>query len=96
MAEEQVTLAEAIEMARRLSSSERLELRQELDQMILTSDEKDSRVEHTEADFRKRLLESGLISEDHLSQKTAEREPTYVPVPVKGKPVSQTIIEDRR
>jgi hypothetical protein len=95
MAEEHVTLVEAIEIARRLSSSEQLKLRQELDQMI-TSDEKDFGAEHTEADFRKRLLESGLVSKIRLGEKQTEPEHKYVPVPVKGKPVSQTIIEDRR
>jgi hypothetical protein len=96
MAEEQVTLEGAIEMARRLSSSEQLKLREELDQMIVDPTEADSTTEPSEADFSRRLLESGLITEVRLGQTPTYPQHKYAPVPVEGKPVSQTIIEDRR
>ncbi len=90
MAEERVTLEQTLAMASQLDPTERMKLRHALDQMTTSSAEEDP-----EMTFKRALLEKGLISEVRSARKivnTAERHS----VPVKGKPVSETIIEDRR
>jgi hypothetical protein len=89
MAEEH-TLEQAIAMASRLDSAERIKLRQALDQMTAAPTEEDG-----EMTFKRVLLERGFISKISSGRNVADaREPH--PVPVQGKPVSETIIEDRR
>lgn len=46
-----------------------------------------------EAQYWQRLIESGLIKE---VRPHAEQLPSFTPVPVEGKPVSETILEERR
>jgi hypothetical protein len=46
-----------------------------------------------EAQYQRRLIEAGLLNEPRLM---TERLPLFTPVQVKGKPLSQTIIEERR
>jgi hypothetical protein len=46
-----------------------------------------------EAQYWQRLIESGLIKE---VSPLAEQLPLFTPVPVQGKPVSETILEERR
>ena len=91
MADDQVTLEQAIELARGLDPTERLKLRQALDQMIAGPTER-----NPEMAFKRRLLEKGLISEIRLAPKDDNLSVKRQPVPVEGKPVSETIIEDRR
>ncbi len=89
MAEEHVTLEQTIAMASRLNPAERMKLRQALDQMTERSAEEDN-----EISFKRVLLEKGLISEVRSARKIAGNDDRHS-VPVKGKPVSETIIEDR-
>ena len=89
MAENQVTLQEAIEIASQLDSDDRLKLRHALDRMTEGSTEEES-----EMGFKRVLLEKGMISEIRLPRKVGGAG-NRRPVPVKGKPVSETIIEDR-
>ena len=91
MAQERVTLERAIEAARQLDPTERMKLRQALDQMATEPSEED-----LEMTFKRILLEKGLISEIRVRPKTDDPSITRRPVPVQGKPVSETIIEDRR
>lgn len=113
MAEDHVTLQEAIELASQLDSDDRLRLRHALDRMTEDSTEEEPEMsfkramreiiekiraepteEEPELSFKRVLLEKGMISEIRSPRKVggaANRRP----VPVKGKPVSETIIEDR-
>jgi hypothetical protein len=112
MAEDHVTLQEAIELASQLDSDDRLRLRHALDRMTEGATAEEPKMfkdewreiieriraapteEEPEMNFKRVLLEKGMISEIRSPRKvggTAKRRP----VPVKGKPVSETIIEDR-
>jgi hypothetical protein len=46
--------------------------------------------------FKRTLLDKGLISEIRIRPPTDDPSIARRPVPVQGKPVSETIIEDRR
>ena len=72
-------------------STERLKLRQALDRMVAESSEED-----LEMAFKRVLLEKGLISEIRVPPRTDDPSMERRPVPVEGKSVSETIIEDRR
>lgn len=52
----------------------------------------------TEDEFEQHLLEAGVISEvkPPLPEEELARFRAYKPIEVKGKPVSETLIEDRR
>jgi hypothetical protein len=91
MAQERVTLEQAVAMARQLDLIERLKLRHALDQMIAERPEEDP-----EMTFKQLLFEQGLISEIRQPPTTDDLRIERHPVPVEGKPVSETIIEDRR
>ena len=53
-----------------------------------------------EDEFKQRLLELGIIKEikrpPHDLQKAHEEFVKYQPIPIRGKPISETIIEERR
>lgn len=89
MAENHGTLQEAIEIASQLDSDDRLRLRHALDRMSGASTE-----EEPEMTFKRVLLEKGMISEIRSPRKVGGAG-NRRPVPVKGKSVSETIIEDR-
>lgn len=91
MTQERITLEQAIDMARQLDLTERLKLRQALDQMVAESSGGD-----LEMTFKRLLFEKGLISEIRVPPKMDDPGLERRPVPVEGKPVSETIIEDRR
>lgn len=52
----------------------------------------------TESDFEQSLLEAGVISElkAPITEEALARFRAYRPIEVEGKPVSQTLIEERR
>ena len=89
MAQEHVSLEDTIAMARRLAPEEREKLREALDQMGSAPDE------GKEILFKRLLMEKGLISEIRRVPNTTPPCTDRHPVPLKGKPVSETIIEDR-
>jgi hypothetical protein len=91
MAQERVTLEQTIAMARQLDPTERMKLRQALDRMAAEPSEQDF-----ELTFKQTLLDKGLISEIRVRPKTDDPSIERRPVPVQGKPISETIIEDRR
>ncbi len=90
MAKEAVTLQEAITLARQLGPMDRSRLRRALDQMDSAPNE-----ENPEITFKRNLLEKGLIGEIRLVSHLSELRVGRRLVAVKGKPVSQTIVEDR-
>lgn len=80
-----------------------------LDQIRALTDEEQQQVraalnsEHTkppmtEDEFEQHLLEAGVISEvkPPITEEELARFRAYRPIEVKGKPVSETLIEDRR
>ena len=89
MAERHLALEEAIAMASRLGPEERKKLREAIDQMIGAPPKDDK-----ELLFKHLLMDKGLIRQIRLPRSSAVG-PDRHPVPVKGKPVSETIIEDR-
>jgi uncharacterized tellurite resistance protein B-like protein len=91
MAQERVTLEQTIALARQLDPTQRMKLRQALDQMAAEPAEVD-----LEMTFKRILLDKGLISEIRVRPQTDDPGIARRPVPVQGKPVSETIIEDRR
>jgi hypothetical protein len=91
MNQEHLTLERAIELARQLDPNERLKLRRAIDQMIAVPPEDD-----LEMAFKLALLQKGSISEIRRAPAAAGPSVQRSPVSVKGKPVSETIIEDRR
>jgi hypothetical protein len=88
MREEQTMLEQALELAQHLNPADRIKLRQVLDGLIA-----ETPVEERERLYKQLLLERGLM---------IERKPTTVkprerrPITVQGKPLSETIIEERR
>ena len=88
MVEQNIALEEAIAMANSLGAEERIKLREAIDQMIGASPDDDK-----ETLFKHLMMEKGLIRQIRVPKRGARSE--RHPVPVKGKPVSETIIEDR-
>ncbi len=64
----------------------------------LNEEEAVSKPKITEEEFEQYLLAEGVISEPkrHPTEEDLARFRAYKPVTVKGKPVSETIIEERR
>lgn len=60
---------------------------------IDSEDSELSRRAKSQLEFLNKLKAKGLIKD--IPQKGLEKIPPFVPIKVKGKPVSQTIIEDR-
>lgn len=82
-------LAQAIDLIKELNVEE-LEQLQEVIQGRLAPNGESTAIER----FQKALLASGLVKEiKRPSREPGDRPP---PVPFKGKPISETIIEERR
>ena len=77
-------LQQLIEQIKTLTPEEQRELRRTIDALT---------VEDPEDELDRRLLESGLVSQ--LPSRTTPRSHPE-PVRIEGKPLSQTIIEERR
>ena len=80
-----------LEAAQSLSDAERHELRRSLDgsaaeQSQLTNQQQ----------FRQALVARGLLEKLPPRGKDIERFRRWQPIPIKGKPLSETIIEERR
>jgi hypothetical protein len=73
----------------RLEEGLRVEVR------TLSQDDALSNEEQLEEQFRERLVASGLLSENKQVSRQAPRG-DHTPIRVEGKPLSQTIIEERR
>ena len=73
-----------------LTPAEIAQLRQKVDELLATQ------TESAERTLEKSLFEAGLLSEMKTPDRDAESFRAYQPVTVKGKPVSETIIEERR
>ena len=73
----------------RLEEGLRVEVRTLSQNAALTEEEQ------REEQFRERLVATGLLRENKLTSRQAP-EGDHTPIQVEGKPVSQTIIEERR
>ena len=83
-----LTLDKVIEDVKTLPQEEIKQLRSVLDDLL----ERKSKEEEVE----RLLLEAGLISEIKKPKRSVEAFRKYKPIKVKGKPVSETLIEERR
>lgn len=81
-----------IKQIKKLSSEEKEELQSALVPVLPKL-----RLKATEEDFRKALTTAGLLASPaaNARAKTARRRP-FKPVAVRGQPVSETLIEERR
>jgi hypothetical protein len=86
-----VSLDQVIAEVEELSSEQQLELRNRLDQLLAKP-----KPQMTEEEFERHLLSIGMISRLPSPISREELSPGFQPVKVKGKPVSETIIEERR
>lgn len=91
-------IAELIEEIKALSPEEQQKLRETLGDASPPRPVRDDAT--AEEEFKLRLLEAGLIQEikrpEHHLQELQEAFLNYQPIVVQGKPLSETIIEDRR
>jgi len=87
------TLEKVLEEVKRLAPDERQRLREMLDTL---PDADEAEMRRREAEFERRLLEKGLTVKLPLPASSAMPFEEYEPIKVQGKPVSETIIEERR
>ena len=85
------TLERVLEEVKALTSEEQRQLR---DQLERWAQEQQSKAMEDRLD--QLLLEKGLISRIPTGVKGLDNYREFEPIPVEGKPVSETIIEDRR
>lgn len=88
-------LEKVIEEVKALTPDEQREIRDLIDSLLKASDESPASTSLEDL-FKQRLLEAGLISEIPRRLPAPEHLRDFKPVEVKGKPVSETIIEERR
>jgi len=81
-------LEQVVGQIKRLSSEEQLEVRNLLNQIPLTLEEIDRRIQED-------LLAEGLVSEIKPPRSSLPKR-EFKPIEIKGKPISETIIEERR
>lgn len=86
------TVTHIVQQINKLSPADKEKLRRALGSVL-----PHIRPKATEDDFRKALVAAGLLSSPSATAraKAARRRP-FTPVPVRGKPVSETLIEERR
>ena len=82
-------LEKVIEEVKALTPDEKRQLRATLDALLATS-------QPTEDDFQRAMLDAGLLTSAKPLAVDLESFRNYKPVEVEGKPVSETIIEERR
>jgi len=89
------TLEKVIEDVRALSPDEQRKVKELIDSLLESAVDA-QKVLSPEDLLEQRLLERGVISEIPMRLPTPERFRDFKPIEVKGKPVSETIIEERR
>ena len=84
-------LSRIMDEVKRLTSDEQRQLRAAIDQLLSLS-----AAPPTEEQFERELVEAGIL--DELPRPPGASGPTRKrkPIDVKGKPLSETIVEDRR
>jgi hypothetical protein len=79
-----------VKQIKKLSPAEQRELRALLEALLGPT------APITEEEFKRRLAAQGRISVPSPAARAQAARRSFKPVPVRGKPVSETIIEDRR
>jgi hypothetical protein len=84
-------LSRMLDEVKRLTPDEQRQLREAIDRLLSPPS-----APPTEEQFERELVESGIL--DELPPPAGASEPVrkWKPIDVKGKPLSETIIEDRR
>ena len=84
-------LSRMLDEVKRLTPDEQRQLREAIDQLLSPA-----AVPPTEEQFERELVESGIL--DKVPPLPGDSEPirTRIPIEVRGKPLSETIVEDRR
>jgi hypothetical protein len=86
-------IEQLVSQVRSLSPDEQRRLRKVLDEHLASTPPPQ---QATEEDFKRRLVELGLLKELKHPARNAESFLSWKPVQTKGKPLSETIIEERR
>lgn len=73
-----------------MTPSEIMEIRQKVDELLGTQ------TKSATGTLKQRLFDAGLLSEIKTPERNTESFRAFQPVTVKGKPVSETILEERR
>lgn len=73
-----------------MTPAEIVEVRQKVDELLAEQTNGASRT------LKQRLFDAGLLSQIKMPDRDTESFRSYQPVTVKGKPVSETILEERR
>ncbi len=81
-------LEQVVEQIKSLTLDEQLQVRDLINEILLTPEEIDRQLQE-------RLFKAGLVSEIKPPRSSLP-ERNFNPIEVKGKPVSETIIEERR
>lgn len=84
------TVADIVKQIQQLSSDEKQELRTLLDALLAPVPPL------TEEEFHQRLAAEGRLSVPSPEDRSRAAHRPFTPVPISGKPVSETIIEERR
>jgi hypothetical protein len=79
-----------VKQIKKLSPSEQQELRTVLDFLLAST------TSLPEEEFHQRLAAEGRLSIPPLEARSRTARRSFKPVPVRGKPISETIIEERR
>jgi hypothetical protein len=89
-------LDQVIELARRLPREEQMRLRALLDVWVARPIPSNQLVALTEEEIDEELLAEGVL--DHVPPPRSKRpmRPEHPPISIKGKPLSETLIEERR
>lgn len=87
---------ELIEKVKSLTPDEQRQLSELLALLKASTSQSNSRSNENKNKLERKLLEAGLLSEIKPMVIDVESYRNYKPVKVKGKPVSETIIEERR
>ena len=73
-----------------MTPSKIMEVRQKVDELL------DAQTKDAPGMLKQRLFDAGLLTEMKTPERDAESFRSYQPVATKGKPVSETMIEERR
>jgi len=84
------TVTTIVKQIKKLSPTEQQELRALLDSLLAPA------APITEEEFKRRLAAQGKITVPSPVARARAARRSFKPVPVRGKPVSATIMEDRR
>ncbi len=89
----QVTVEKIESEVKQLSAEDLRKVRQLVDSLL---EKEEVKPKITEEEFARHLYEKGIIGKPPPPIMDFSRYKNYVPVKVEGKPVSETIIEERR